>query len=272
MEDDKPKAPPAPVTPTLASTLLLLRNGTDGVEVLLMRRHKNINFAGGAFVFPGGKLDPADFALAQKLRAGGASDLAEEDLAFRLAVIRETFEESGLLLARHRATGKQVDAADHRRIEAAHREIADWQAMLDHEALVPAVDLLVPLNRWITPAQVPRRFDTMFYVAAAPDLQVERHDGSEMMESVWMSPATAIARHEASSEEILFPTIMQIRRLRGAANVTEALALAAAIPLATITPVISRDGDGHIVTIPPTPGYDILSWPAIIPSHLKPKA
>src|SRR4051812_40989620 len=155
-----------------ASTILLLREGgTDPIEVFMMVRHHEIEFASGALVFPGGSVDAGDQGIADSPALYTGGDAAT--LNFRIAAIRETFEESGILLARSRGSDHLIDAASAGEIAACHRaplcagETAFDRILVQHD-LVLALDLLVPYAHWITPEKMPKRFDTWFFLAAAP--------------------------------------------------------------------------------------------------------
>src|SRR5216684_8949233 len=174
------------VTPRPASTILLLRDatGTDEIEVFMMVRHYEIDFNSGALVFPGGSVDKGDqdIIASPELYSGGEG-LDTASLSFRIAAIRETFEESGILLARPRESKALVDARRAGAIEAAHRTAlcegkTTLLKVLTDSGMLLALDELVPYAHWITPEGLPKRFDTWFFLAAAPPEQVGAHDGS----------------------------------------------------------------------------------------------
>ncbi len=170
----------APVVPRPAATVILLRDGPAGVEVFMVVRHRQIEFASGALVFPGGRVDPGDHALAEGSRSGpdrkaGPVGLDADHLALRVAGIREMFEECGVLLAHPRGTTGLIDAGRLRRISTR----ADFATTLGAEDLVLATELLTPFAHWITPPAMPKRFDTHFFLASAPADQLAVHDGSE---------------------------------------------------------------------------------------------
>ena len=182
------------VAPRNASTILLLRDSAaaqvDGksreeIEVFMMVRHYEIDFNSGALVFPGGSVDKGDKEIiaTPELYSGGEG-LDETTLSFRIAAIRETFEESGILLARPKGSKALVDAKRASEIEAAHRaDLCDskisFLKVLTDNGMVLALDELVPYAHWITPEGMPKRFDTWFFLAAAPPEQVGAHDGKE---------------------------------------------------------------------------------------------
>ena len=178
------------VAPRPASTILLLRDSADAkeIEVFMMVRHYEIDFNSGALVFPGGSVDKGDKEIiaTPELYSGGEG-LDEATLSFRIAAIRETFEESGILLARPKGSKALVDAKRASEIEAAHRaDLCDskisFLKVLTDNGMVLALDELVPYAHWITPEGMPKRFDTWFFLAAAPPEQVGAHDGKESTE------------------------------------------------------------------------------------------
>ena len=207
----------APARP--ASTVMLLRDGPSGMEVFMVVRHRQIDFASGALVFPGGRVDPEDHDIAADAsvfppQAGTDADSA----ALRVAAIRETFEECGVLLARARGDTALVSAARLREIDAAHRPALargerTFGAMLAAEKLVLAVDAMVHFAHWITPVHVPKRFDTHFFLAAAPSDQVALHDGNEAVDSIWITPQRAIVDTQAGTYKLVFPTQMNLQKL-----------------------------------------------------------
>ena len=176
--------------PRPASTILLLRDASakKEIEVFMMVRHYEIDFNSGALVFPGGSVDKGDKEIiaAPELYSGGEG-LDEATLSFRIAAIRETFEESGILLARPKGSKALVDAVRASEIETAHRaDLCDskisFLKVLTDNGMVLALDELVPYAHWITPEGMPKRFDTWFFLAAAPPEQVGAHDGKESTE------------------------------------------------------------------------------------------
>ena len=231
--------------PRPAATVLLLRDGHSGIEVFMQVRHQDMKFASGALVFPGGRVDPEDHALAEGKGPDGA---------LRIAAIRETFEESGVLLARPRGEPRLVSAGRLRAIAPVGRGFAQ---LLADENLVPAVDLLVHFAHWITPVHNPRRFDTHFFALAAPADQLAAHDGAESVESMWIAPRDVIAGSEAGRFKLVFATLMNLRRLDRYATVADALDAAARAPVVEVTPELVSRGEGNIrqMRIPAEAGY-----------------
>src|SRR3984957_6703264 len=209
------------VAPLPASSILLLRDSTntpDEIEVFMMVRHYEIDFNSGALVFPGGSVDNGDREIIGKpeLYSGGEG-LDASALSFRIAAIRETFEESGTLLARGRGSKALIDAKRASEIEAVHRAAlcegkTTFPEVLADSGIVLALDELVPYAHWITPEGVPKRFDTWFFLAAAPPEQAGAHDGKESTDSIWLSPREALAGGESGRFKLPFPTTRNLIR------------------------------------------------------------
>jgi recombination protein RecT len=219
-----------PAVPRPAATVLLLRDGPDGLEVLMTRRSATASFAPGAYVFPGGAMDPQD-AQAHALAARRATQ-GDLQLTQAIAAIRESFEELGVLLARH-ADGSPVAPED---VRAMDRD-GDFFAQVRERGLTLAADHVWLLAHWITDRDLPRRFDVPFLVARMPDGQAPVADEAEQFEPVWVRPGDALARHEAGQFFMIFPTIRTLERLQRLATVDEVLgACAGEQPLWTSCP------------------------------------
>jgi 8-oxo-dGTP pyrophosphatase MutT (NUDIX family) len=253
-------AKPAPIP---SATLLLLRDGPGGLEVFMVKRHHQIDFASGALVFPGGKFAKGDGDPALRSHCDGADGLTDEDLALRACAIREGFEESGIILAR--PAGCPVLASD----ETSSR-LQDWRPKLDKgeagltefaavAGLRFACDALVPFARWITPTFMPKRFDTHFYLAATPYGQRGSHDGREGVDSVWTTPERAIA--EKDRWTVIFPTRMNLLKLGKSKTVAEALAAAQAAPIVTVEPKVTQKDGKPVLTLPVEAGYGLIEEP-----------
>ena len=198
-----------------AATVLLLRDGPQGLEVLMTRRAMSASFAPGAYVFPGGGIDAADaFAHPQAKRRTSQSDL---HLTQAIAAIRESFEELGILLARH-SNGKFANAQDIAKLDRkapADQFAAQCQAL----GLTLAANEVFVLAHWVTDRDLPRRFDVPFLVARMPEGQTPVADEKEQFEPVWVRPADALQRHADGNFFIIFPTIRTLERLQHYANV-----------------------------------------------------
>ncbi len=250
-----------PVTPRPAATVLLLRDGASGPEIFMVVRHREIEFAAGALVFPGGRVEAADAELAAAI--GGGDPLA----AYRVAAIREAFEESGLLLARSES-GTALDPAQGAAIGLAHRDALNagsrgFAALLQAEGLRPDIDCLIPFAHWVTPADLSKRFDTHFFLAPAPSGHEATHDGHEAVDSVWIAPAQALEEAEAGQRTLLFPTRLNLLRLAEAQSLGDAMSRAAARPVVTVQPVMEVDAEGRkMLRIPVEAGYGGPLFPA----------
>jgi len=260
------EAAPAPRPPRPASTLLLVRDGVSGLEVFVVERHHQIDFAGGATVFPGGKLEPGDQDPEIRARCAGAEGLDDDTLAFRVAAIREAFEECGVLLARPRGRPELITVARLadmlKRWRAEVREhrvsIADLARAEDLEL---ACDLLVPFAHWITPEGMPKRFDTIFFLVAALPDQFAAHDGTETVDSTWISPRRALEQADEGKRTIIFPTRMNLAKLARSETVAEAVASARASRIVTVLPRVVRGPNGPVLRIPADAGYEPIDSP-----------
>jgi 8-oxo-dGTP pyrophosphatase MutT (NUDIX family) len=249
-----------------ASTILLLRDsaGPDGkgeIEVFMMVRHYEIDFNSGALVFPGGAVDPGDHDIAgePELYVGGEG-LDAQALGFRIAAIRETFEESGILLAKPRGSNDLVSAARAAEISAAFRAAPDedkiFAKIFSDNGNLLTLDELVPYAHWITPEGMPKRFDTWFFLAAAPPDQVGAHDGKESTDSIWVSPREALAGGESGRFKLPFPTTRNLIKLGKHRAVRDALDDARGKPVITVMPVMTKENGGRQLRIPAEAGYD----------------
>jgi len=252
------------VAPRSASTILLLRDGAAAreIEVFMMVRHHQIEFNSGALVFPGGSVDAGDREIMARpdLYSGGEG-LAEVDLGFRIAAIRETFEESGILLARPKGASAPVDAARAGEIADAHRVALcehkiSFLTILADNGLQLVLDALVPYAHWITPEGLPKRFDTWFFLAAAPPDQLGAHDGRESTDSIWVSPREAVEGGETGRFKLPFPTTRNLIRLAKQSDVKAALDDARGMSIVTVMPVMTRTNGGRQLRIPREAGYD----------------
>lgn len=247
-----------PIVP--AATILLLRDGAAGLEVFMVERHHRIDFATGALVFPGGKIDAGDADAALSARLDGGESQDAQQRAMRIGAIRETFEESGVLLARERG-GETIGAARLAEIESAWREAlckgeCSMSELAVREDLRLAGDLLTPFARWITPAFMPKRFDTVFFLAEAPADHLALHDGGESVDSLWTTPADALRAAERGERTIIFPTLLNIKKLGRSSSIREAFEAARAQPIVTVLPEIVLKGGKQWLTIPKQAGYD----------------
>jgi 8-oxo-dGTP pyrophosphatase MutT (NUDIX family) len=243
-----------------AATIMLLRDGPKGIEVFMVVRHHAIEFAAGALVFPGGRVEESDYDLA----AGDCPNpdrLDTDALAFRVAAIRETFEECGVLLARPVGSDRLIDAETLRRLEDQHRGALNagsigFDAVLGSEGLQPAPDLLVHFAHWITPAHQPKRYDTHFFLAEAPSEHLAVHDGGEAVDSIWITPADALAGTEAGQYKLVFATAKNLEKLGRASSVAAAMKAASGATVVTVQPRGTKlEGSKRLMRIPVEADY-----------------
>ncbi len=246
-----------------AATVLLLRDSpANGLEVFMVVRHHQIDFASGALVFPGGKLAKGDTDPALVDYCDGAEGFSPELLSLRVCAIRESFEECGVLLARaagqSRLVGPDiVSKYDHWRKPLDKGE-ATVLELLQASGLRLALDAMVPFAHWITPEFMPKRFDTHFYLAAASDDQLALHDGHENVDSTWVSPRQVLQEAEEGKWTIIFPTRLNIEKLAKATSVRDALERAEADNIVLVTPWVDNAGEQPMLRIRDNAGYDTL--------------
>ncbi len=238
-----------------AATIVIFRNAPDGgaPEVLMTVRSRTMAFAGGMAVFPGGRVDQADFDLAQKF----AGDRPLDETAHQIAAVRETLEETGLAL------GLSGDITGQRALEA--------RAFLDEKgALAPVLeafdwkldlDQITPFARWFPKNEnIPRVYDTRFYLAnlGTGDVEVEA-DNSETTRLFWVSAQGALDMAETGEIKLIFPTRRNLERLALFASYEDARAQAEAIPVKTIIPQVDDSNDQPMLRIMEDAGYPITA-------------
>jgi len=254
-----------------AATVMLVRDA-PALQVFMLRRNLNAAFVGGAHVFPGGAVDPDDshddlgpFCVGRTdAEASAILGIDRGGLAFWVAAVRECFEEAGVLLARHRDSGAVVDFTDpeiaarfeyHRRsVDRRQRRLVD---VVEEEHLVLDVANMHYFSHWITPLGAPRRFDTRFFVTAAPAGQTPLHDDRETVESLWVEPALALDRCDRGEIDLIFPTIRNLEaigRFERSAELLAAAEIVASVP--TILPRVVSDHGGTRIVLPGDPAYD----------------
>jgi 8-oxo-dGTP pyrophosphatase MutT (NUDIX family) len=242
-------------TPVPAATILLLRDAARGLEVFLVKRHHEIDFAGGALVFPGGKGDPTDRDPEIADLADGLESIAPDLRTLSITALREAFEEAGILIARE-ASGALVGEARCNALQSYRERVEtgaiSLAALLRKECLRLACEELVPFAHWVTPKTMPKRFDTHFFVARVPPGQDGRHCGRESVDSLWATP-----RDAAGVGHLLFPTRLNLLKLANSRSVNEALAAARAESPVTVEPWTEEASDGTYVRIPEDAGYAI---------------
>ncbi|MHA1536357.1 MAG: NUDIX hydrolase [Alphaproteobacteria bacterium] len=255
---------PAPALPS--ASILLLRDAPGGLEVFMVVRHAKIEFAAGASVFPGGRVTASDRGADLRPRCDGEAALDGQALAFRAAAIRECFEECGVLLARTQdgamiAGGALEGALDGAR-PALEREELSLAELLAAHGLRLAGDALVPFGHWITPAFAPKRFETWFYLVAAPPGIEPRHDGSEAVDSLWISPEQALAEADAGGRSLVLATRANLMRLAESENVAAALDAAGRRAIVAVQPWMEERPEGKIICFGSEAGYALTELPA----------
>jgi 8-oxo-dGTP pyrophosphatase MutT (NUDIX family) len=245
-----------------AATVALLRDGARGPEVYLLRRVRGMAFAGGMHVFPGGSVDPADAHASVGWSGPPPAVFAsafgvQEPLARALvcAAVRETFEESGILLAGPSPEELLADVstddweAERAALEAREQSLSD---LLARRGLVLRADLLRPFAHWITPEVEAKRFDTRFFVARVPQGQVCREVGGEADQRLWLRPQEALDR----SLTMLPPTAVALAELAAHPDVESALAAERAIR-PVLPKLVVGDDDEVAFLLPGDPGYPV---------------
>jgi 8-oxo-dGTP pyrophosphatase MutT (NUDIX family) len=222
-----------PAEPRDAATVMLLREAADGLEVYMLRRQASMAFAAGAYVFPGGSVDARD---ADEEVAWTGPDAAEWGRIFDAppalaralvcAAVRETFEESGVLLAGESADSVVADTSGDD-FEADRQALLDRSIslaeLLGRRNLVLRADLLRPWSRWITPVIEPRRYDTRFFAAALPAGQRTRDVGGEASEVAWVAPQQALKAGERGEIRLFPPTAVTLSELAACGDLTTVL-------------------------------------------------
>jgi len=247
----------APIIP--AATILLIRDGLEGLEVFMVVRHHQIDFASGALVFPGGKVDAQDSSVTDL--CDGIEGLSEGDIAMQVGAVREAFEECGVLLARDEngemITGERLSTLqdDRAKLNAGELGLRDF---LEREQLRLACDLLVPFAHWITPEMMPKRFDTKFYLVDAPSDQLLAHDGYESVDSIWISPKAALQGNTEGTYTIIFPTRLNVELLAESDSVAAALTASQSRNIVTVLPWTEKRDDGNYLCIPADAGYAVF--------------
>lgn len=257
------------VTPKDAATVAIVRDGDAGVEIFCVERSKQSRFMGGAIVFPGGKLDPADgdaawSSLATEPRPivdGRAKESFATDpahhRALAVAACRETLEEAAILLSTGSATHEEALAL-RSALTGDPLALRDFLARRGH-----TLDLtsLRPFGRWITPVAEPRRFDARFFVVAAPPGMTGAHDDHETMASFWATPARILERAAVGEVTVMPPTHRTLELFRDCASVDAVFRLVDALPLDPICPRlvkhIDAQGETLALVLPGDPDHDV---------------
>ncbi|MGB0099790.1 MAG: NUDIX hydrolase [Nocardioides sp.] len=250
----------SPVEPRNAATVILMRPSVDGPEVYYMRRQVSMDFAGGMCVFPGGGVDPRDFDTSVGWTGPSPADWAtrlgcDEETARALvcAAVRETFEESGVLLAGTSATSVVADTtavdweADRVALESRELSMTDF---LNRRGLVLRTDLLGVWDAWLTPIFEPKRYRTWFFVAALPEGQVTRDVSTESSSVTWLPARIAADRADVGDLALMPPTYLTSMEVGEHASPDEVLAVAASRSVEMFTPAVEPLGDGWTLSMP----------------------
>ncbi|MEE8497607.1 MAG: NUDIX domain-containing protein [Acidimicrobiia bacterium] len=228
---------PVPIRP--AATIVLVHDGEDGVEVLMVRRNRKAVFMSGAHVFPGGAVDEIDGSHLARDAVAWSGD--PEEFSWRAAALRELFEEAGVLVGPRSDFDQALAGADLYEALVASGELLD-------------ADALEYVANWVTPLGPPRRFDTRFFVAAASGDPVT--DDREVFDAVWVRPGAALEAAERGEWQLEFPTRSTLETFLGHATTAELMLAAAAIDVERIAPRIATAEDGTIkILLPGDPGF-----------------
>lgn len=250
-----------------AATILLVRDA-PALEVLMVERHHQIDFASGALVFPGGKSAKGDSDPRWAELCDG-HDADPVQCALKICAVREAFEESGVLLARPAnargagkpfATAAQTEAIGALRSAIDKGEASFADALIEH-GLVLALDALAPFAHWITPEGMPKRFDTWFYVAETPPEQLAACDGREAVDAVWIRPQDALLAAKEGRRTIIFPTRLNVEMLADSTSAHGAIEASRARRIVTVEPKIVTENGEQILTIPAEAGYSVTREP-----------
>lgn len=243
-----------------SATVLLLRD-TPEFQVLMVKRHHQIDFASGALVFPGGKIARGDEEGEWAEHAIGWERYDSVQRALRIGAIRESFEETGILLAEYRDGAPFADVCDtelRKSVDAGETPFLDVVRELGVRL---RLDGLSVFARWITPTFMPKRFDTWFYVMHAPPEQVAACDGRETVDAEWIAPSDAVRLAAEGQRTIIFPTLMNLRLLAEANDAVDCIARAQSRSLVTVLPVIEQRDGKPVLVIPPDAGYGAVFEP-----------
>ncbi len=260
----EPDAPPGAAPALPAGSILVLRDGPAGLEVLTVLRSREMRFAGGMLAFPGGRVDRADVSARLALRIRPRRVLALRERAARFAALRELFEEAGLLLAHEERTGRPIDEHVRLRLDRRYRRLLlaggmTFARFAERAGLVFDLGALVPFAHWVTPVESPRRFDARFYLAPAPaGQQAALWDEAENTRLAWRRPQDVLADWEAGRQPLMFPTRLNLVKLARARTVADAIARARRTPVHRLRPeIVGPRGEGRRLVIPQDAGFGI---------------
>lgn len=244
-----------------AATILLLRDEPQ-FEVLMIERHADTPFAGGAIVFPGGRIEASDADPAWRDLCDGADDVPVEEFGPRVAAVREAFEESGILYARR--GGAFLSNQDTAVFDAQRKAVEDddrlFLDLIKSNDLRLALDALHLFARWEPPHrghEKMRRYHTWFFAAKTPEGQEAREDGNEATEAFWASPGEILASCDAGKRKAIFPTRRNIELLNVSNGAEAVFEFAANRTIDVVQPALVKRAGEMFVTIPEGIGYPV---------------
>ncbi|PCJ55460.1 MAG: NUDIX hydrolase [Candidatus Hydrogenedentota bacterium] len=244
-----------------AATIVLCRDSGSNLETFMVVRHHQIDFASGAAVFPGGKLEAADREPRILDRCCTTSSENIDLLPFKAAAIREAYEESGILIAREGDSAQWVSADRLATFEpsrvAMNAGKLEWAVFLEQENLTLACDHLHHFAHWITPAMMPKRFDTHFFIASAPEDHLGMHDGSEAVDSVWIHPQQLLDEEQEGKWTVIFPTRLNVMLLTQSPSYDNLRDITNTRSVVTVEPWFEQEDEDTFLCIPPEAGYPV---------------
>ncbi len=265
----------------LSATVILLRNGyhqpsagQEGVlaslETLMVQRSTQMGFAGGAIVFPGGKIDKADYDMLSSLGGGGSESdfhVSQQDQQIsvtKIAAIRELFEETGILLASFKRQSlsptmwRENDLGSLKRRKEINVSAKLFFEFLQDFEFEINLDSLTNFAQWRTPPNLHRRFDTYFYLAQIPEGQSVLADGEESTEALWASPKELLEMGKSGERKIIFPTARILELLALDKTYADILSRTRNRPQRCIEPQVVEENGEHFLTIPDDMGYPVV--------------
>ena len=254
---EHPSHPPVPAKP--AATIALLRDSPSRMEILLLRRDRSASFVPGAYVFPGGRVDRADWMKKTLARVDGLTPETAADrlgladtnppaIAYYVAALREAFEETGILIGVGPNSEAPPTAAEDANIEVLRNGLMEGHVSFTEalEQLSCRIDgsSIEYLAHWITPEREPRRFDTRFFAARVQADAEPMFDTREMTDAVWVTPQDALSRNQAGTLPMIFPTISTLQQLADYATAEDALREIGNASIPTVLPrlIITEKG------------------------------
>jgi len=248
-----------------AATIVLMRDASQ-FEVLMIERHADTPFAGGAIVFPGGRIEASDGAAAWRDHCDGADDAPVEEFGPRVAAIREAFEETGILYARR--NGAFLTNAEAATLDGARNDIEandeKFLGLIRDNNLRLALDALHLFARWEPPQrghEKMRRYHTWFFAAKTPKGQEAREDGNEATEAFWAAPADIMASCERGERKAIFPTRRNIELLNVSDSAQAVIDYAATRRIEIVVPEVGERNGEPYLTIPEGLGYPVTEEP-----------